>query len=148
MNQTSQAAVSPGRGCQRGFTLVELLIVVAIIGILATIAMPSMSTIPTKAKEAVLREDLFTMRSCIDQYLADKGHYPPGLQELVDDGYLRSLPVDPFTKSSESWGVEYAEAEDEEDLQPTDDEGGGPGIIDIYSGSGSVALDGSLYSEW
>ncbi len=148
MNQTRQVAVSLSRDRERGFTLVELLIVVAIIGILATIAMPSMRTVPTKAKEAVLREDLFTMRSCIDQYLADKGHYPPGLVELVDDGYLRRLPVDPFTKSSQSWGVEYAEAEDEEDLQPTDEEGGGPGIIDIYSGSNAVALDGSLYSEW
>ena len=135
---------------QRGFTLMELIIVVAIIGILATIAVPALRNAPQRAREAVLKEDLFTMRSCIDQYLGDKGHYPSSLQELVDEGYLRRVPVDPMTKSDSSWVEVFAEADDEaeEDLMPPDDEGGGPGIIDIRSGATGLGLDGTAYSEW
>jgi general secretion pathway protein G len=130
----------------RGFTLIELIVVVAIIGILATIAVPAMRNAPQKAKEAVLREDLFTMRSCIDQYLADRGHYPASLQELVSLGYMRMVPVDPITKSSGTWVEVYAEADDEKDLQPLDE--GSGGIMDIRSGAEGTALDGSSYSEW
>jgi len=131
-----------------GFTLIELIVVIAIIGILATIAMPAMKNAPQRAREAVLKEDLYQMRSSIDQYLADKGHYPSSLDELVSEGYLRRLPEDPITKSSQTWQVEYASAEEEEDLQPTDEAGGGPGIIDVHSGAEGTGLDGTPYSEW
>jgi general secretion pathway protein G len=129
----------------RGFTLIELLIVVAIIGILVSIALPAMRNAPAKAKEAVLKADLFTMRSCIDQYLADRGHYPASLDELVEKGYLRFVPVDPITKSSESWQEIPVEPSEEEELAPTEETGG---IIDVRSGAGGVGLDGTPYAEW
>jgi len=131
-----------------GFTLIELIIVVAIIGILATIAMPAMRNAPQKAKEAVLKEDLYAIRSCIDQYLADKGHYPSSMQELVDEGYLRFVPVDPITRSTSTWVEIFVDPETEDGLEPTDDSGGGPGVIDVRSGADGTALDGSAYSEW
>jgi general secretion pathway protein G len=130
-----------------GFTLIELIIVVAIIGILATIAVPAMKNAPTKAREAALKEDLFTMRSCIDQYLADKGHYPPSLEALVADGYMRRIPDDPITRSADTWEEIPASPEADESLQPN--EGGGePGIIDVRSGSKGTALDGTSYADW
>ena len=136
--------------CARGFTLIELLVVVAIVGILAAVAMPNMKNAPRRAKEAVLKEDLFQIRSCIDQYLGDHGQYPASLQELVDAGYLRFMPVDPFTESAETWVEIQAEEEDLEDLQPFDDDLGDQtqGIIDVRSGSPLIALDGSAYNEW
>jgi general secretion pathway protein G len=138
---------------ERGFTLVELIIVVAIIGILATIAVPAMQDAPVKAREAVIRADLYQMRSCIDQHLADKGVYPESLQALVDAGYLRHLPADPFTGQTEGVWLELsAEPSDIEDLEPIDDDlmpEGGFGIIDVkYADDTRVALDGSLISEW
>ncbi len=138
------------RPAEMGFTMIELIIVVAIIGILATIALPALRNAPQKAREAVLKEDLYAFRSCIDQYLADKGHYPPSIQDLVDEGYLRRIPVDPMTKSADTWVEIYAEFDDEaeEDLMPPDDLGGGPGVIDVKSGSGGVGEDGTPYSEW
>jgi len=139
------SGVSPASG---GFTLIELIVVIAIIGILATIAMPAMKHAPQRAREAVLKEDLYQMRSAIDQYLADKGHYPGSLDELVSEGYLRRIPEDPVTRSSQTWKVEYASAEDEEDLEPNGDEGGGPGIIDVRSGAEGNGLDGTPFSEW
>lgn len=129
----------------RGFTLIELIIVVAIIGILATIALPAMRNAPTKAKEAVLKADLFTIRSCIDQYLADRGHYPASLEELVERGYLRFIPVDPITKSDETWEEIPVEPSEEEELAPTEETGG---IIDVRSGAGGMGLNGTPYSEW
>lgn len=132
-----------------GFTLVELLIVVAIIGILATIALPAMQTAPIKAREAVLRADLYEIRSCIDQHLADKGYYPDSLQGLVDAGYLRFLPVDPITKSADTWIEHEAKPEDVTELEPMDEGfGSGRQISDVSSGADGVALDGTLYSEW
>ena len=125
----------------RGFTLIELLIVVAIIGIIAGIAVVQLQNAPKKARESVLKEDLYALRDCIDQYFADKGKYPESLQALVEDGYIRKIPLDPFTNTDQTWSVEHAEASDE-------DPNGGGGVIDVHSGADGTALDGSRYSEW
>jgi len=137
----------------KGFTLVELIIVIAIIGILATIAVPAMQNAPHKAREAVVRADLYQMRSCIDQHLADKGVYPESLEALVSSGYIRRIPADPWTGQTEGvWKEISAEPTDIEELEPIDDDlmpEGGFGIIDIkYADESRVALDGSLISEW
>jgi general secretion pathway protein G len=137
----------------RGFTLIELIIVVAIIGILAAIAVPNMKDAPTRAREAVVKADLYQMRSCIDQYLADKGVYPESLQALVDAGYLRFLPADPWTGETEGVWLEIAaEPTDIDELEPIEEDlmpEGGFGIIDVkYADDTRVALDGSLMSEW
>ncbi len=128
-----------------GFTLLELLVVMTIIGILAAIAVPALRDSPQRAREATLREDLFTMRSVIDQYHGDKGVFPPDLQTLVADGYLRKIPVDPMTKSAETWVLTTEEIPPEE--QSTS-EPVTPGLTDVHSGSADKALDGSLYKEW
>jgi general secretion pathway protein G len=131
-----------------GFTLLELIVVIAIIGILAAIAMPSLRQTPRRAQEAVLKTDLRTMRDVIDQFYGDKGHYPPSLEALVEDGYLRQIPIDPMTKSAETW-VAIPEEGDEEGAAETDrPEGGEPGIIDVRSGSDRLSLDGTPYEEW
>ncbi len=132
-----------------GFTLLELIIVVTVIGILATIALPNLLQTPTRANEAVLKTNLRTLRQVLDQYNGDKGYYPPSLEALVEEGYLRDVPLDPITGLAE-WGVEYDDAEvDEFEPAETDlPEGGEPGIIDVYSLSEDVSLDGTPYSEW
>jgi general secretion pathway protein G len=133
----------------RGFTLLELIIVVAIIGILAAIAMPALKDVPKRAAEAVLRSNLTTLRDVIDQHYADKGNYPPSLEALVEAGYLRTIPRDPITRSSDTWVVEYQEIGFDEEPAETDlPEGGAPGVIDVHSGSGGLSLDGEAYSEW
>ncbi len=114
---------------------------VAIIGIIAGVAAVQLRQTPQKAKEAVLKEDLFVMRDVIDQYFADKGAYPASLQVLVDEGYVRKIPIDPFTESDQTWVEEEADFVDE-------DLGSSGGIIDVHSGSTGTALDGSRYSEW
>lgn len=90
-------------GRRPGFTLLELIVVITIIGILATIALPALKNWPRRAAEAVLKTDLRTMRDVIDQYHGDKGYYPAALEELVTEGYLRAIPVDPLTKSDATW---------------------------------------------
>jgi general secretion pathway protein G len=135
------------RAAETGFTLLELIIVVAIIGILATIAMPKLLHTPDKAKEAVLRTDLRTFRDVIDQYYADKGKYPATLEALVEEGYLRSIPVDPMTKSADTWVPQFEEPN--LDSPPPESEGEvEPGIMDVHSGSEATASDGRPYSEW
>jgi general secretion pathway protein G len=115
-----------------------------IIGILAAIAVPALRHAPQRAREATLREDLFSMRSVIDQFHGDKGAYPPDLQTLIAQGYLRKIPVDPMTKSAETWVLAYEEASPD---QPPD-AAAPPGIIDVHSGSADQALDGTLYKDW
>lgn len=118
-----------------GFTLIEMMIVMAIIGILLTIAQPQFQQYTTRAREAVLKENLFTIRDVIDQYYADKGRYPDSLQELVDNRYIRKIPDDPFTKSSETWVAASPDT-------------GESGIPDVHSGSDLIGLDGTPYNEW
>ncbi len=125
----------------RGFTLIELLVVIAIIGIIVTVASGQYQRSIHKAKEAVLREDLYIMRTAINQYFADKGKYPQDLRALVDDSYLKAIPVDPITGSADSWRTEEAQP-DEKDITQE------PGIADVKSGAEGTALDGSSFSEW
>lgn len=122
-------------GRWRGFTFVELMVVLAIIAVLLTIALPRYFSGLERAQEAVLKEDLFTMREAIDDYYVDKGRYPSSMANLVEDRYLRKIPVDPITQSDESWIV-IGLPED-----PTV-------IYDIRSGAIGEASDGSLYYEW
>ena len=126
---------------RRGFTLIELLVVIAIIGILAVVASAQYQRSITKAKEAVLKEDLYIMRSSINQYFADKGKYPADLRSLVEDRYLREIPPDPITRSTETWVTEMAEV-DESDISIE------PGIADVRSGAEGIATDGTSYAEW
>ena len=132
-----------------GFTLMELIIVIAVIGILATIALPALKDVPRRAAEAVLKSDLTIFRDVIDQFHGDKGHYPPTLDALVEAGYLRTLPRDPITRSTDTWQVVYEELELEEPPAETDlPEDLQPGIIDVHSGSALISLSGTPYSEW
>lgn len=129
------------RGAAAGFTLIELLVVVAIIGIVVTVAAGQYVRSIQKAKEAVLKEDLYIMRQAINQFFADKQKYPSDLQALVEERYLRAIPVDPVTNSPETWVTEAA-ATDERDISTE------PGISDVRSGAEGAALDGTSYSEW
>jgi len=141
----SGAARRARGGAQAGFTLIELLIVVAIIGILATMAVVQLRQTPQRAKEAALKEDLYVLRNIIDQYFTDKGKYPDSLQALVDDGYIRKIPVDPMTDSETTWVEEQSGGGAEEDQDDPSLQGG---IADVKSGSDGSALDGTSYSDW
>lgn len=132
-----------GKPKRSGFTLIELIIVFALIGILVSLALPQYKYATKKAKEAVLKEDLYILRKLIDQYFSDKGKYPPSLQALVDEGYLRRIPVDPFTGSDQTW------EEIREELSPEDIlSGREAGVIDVRSGSKEIAIDGTPYNTW
>jgi general secretion pathway protein G len=145
---SSDRAFGSRRCAQAGFTLLELIIVVAVIGILATIAMPRLLLAPERAKEAVLKTNLRTFRSVIDQYYADKGKYPASLETMVEEGYLRSVPVDPITRSADTWVLVYEELAPEEELPGEDGELAGPGVVDVRSGAPGGGRDGRPYSEW
>ena len=130
---------------KRGFTLIELLVVMAILGILVAVAVPQLQKAPIRAKEATLREDLFTFRTCLDQFYADKGHYPDTLQTLVTEKYIRKIPIDPFTQSADTWQT-VMEEPDPSDPASADQP---PGIVDVKSGSKMVSqIDKTAYNTW
>jgi|CXWL01.1.fsa_nt_gi general secretion pathway protein G len=133
-----------------GFTLLELIIVIAIIGILATIALPSLIHQPHRAAEAVLRTNLLALRDSIKQYYADKGHNPTTLDALVEGHYWeKGLPRDPMTGKNDTWIPIYEEADpDQPPAESEQSAEGGPGIIDVISGAPGTSLDGTPFSEF
>jgi general secretion pathway protein G len=126
---------------ESGFTLMELMIVMMIIGILTTLAIPSFNAAIKSAREAVLKEDLRVMRSAIDSYTMDKQKAPQSLDDLVQEGYLKVIPKDPMTQSSESWVTDVSDSL--HTLDQTD-----PGIDDVHSGSQETGSDGQPYATW
>ncbi len=125
---------------KKGYTLLELMIVVAIVGILVSLAIPNFQQSAMKAKETALKQNLFTMRAILDQYYADRGDYPVNLEALVEAKYLRAIPMDPLTKSSTTWTEIYEEQEEGDDSPA--------GVYDVKSGSDDVAGDGTPYKDW
>ena len=126
----------------RGFTLIEMLVVVAMIGILAAVAVGQYQKSILKSKEAVLKENLFVMRSQINNYFADKGEYPFDLQALVEARYLKKVPQDPITRSSDTWIVTQSDVGNEEDISQEQ------GIEDVQSGSDKTSTEGTPYADW
>jgi general secretion pathway protein G len=127
-------------GKRRGFTFVELMVVITIIVILISMAIPIYNRSIIRAKESVLANNLFTLRTVIDQYSYDKGKAPQALQDLVTEGYLQKLPVDPMTGNNQSWKTVMEDAS--QSVSQSE-----PGIFDVHSGSDKVGLDGVAYSE-
>jgi general secretion pathway protein G len=141
MNSGTHRRSKEHRSKERGFTLIEMIIVISIIMILTGIAVPIFKLHLLNAREAVLREDLYTMRNAIDQYTNDKVKAPQDLNDLVTAGYMARIPVDPVTRSSETWQV------DQEDVLLSVDQTA-PGISNVHSGSNLVGTDGTAYSSW
>jgi general secretion pathway protein G len=141
-------------GAQQGFTLLEMIIVVAIIGILAAIAMPRLKDMPMRANEVVLKNNLHTLRDVLDQYYGDKGHYPGTLEALVKEGYMRAIPIDPITKSNATWVLVREEPDPDHPTPETnsadnaDNPDNTPGIVDVHSGSPGISFSGTPYAEW
>ena len=124
-----------------GFTMIELMIVCSIIAILASIAVGNYQHSVWRAREAVLRNDLFTLRSSIDQYTLDKQKAPQSLQDLVTAGYIKAIPKDPITNSTDTWVTEQ-----EDSLMAIDQTA--PGIVDVHSGSDAESTEGTTYNTW
>jgi general secretion pathway protein G len=125
----------------RGFTFVELMVVITIIVILVTMAIPIYNNTIRRSKESVLKNNLFTLRTVIDNYTYDKQKAPQSLQDLVSEGYLRDIPMDPMTGSNQSWRTIMEDASQSVNQSE-------PGIFDVKSGSDKMGLDGTPYSEW
>jgi general secretion pathway protein G len=128
-----------GKVKMAGFTLLELMIVISIIIVLAAVTLPQYQKTIMHTREAVLKEDLRSMRSLIDQFAADKGRLPQSLDDLVSGGYMREIPVDPFT-GQKDWAV--TTGEDPNSLQ------GETGVTDVHSASAETSTEGTAYSEW
>ena len=126
---------------RRGFTLIELMIVMSVVTILISVAVPMYTRTVTRSKESVLKSNLFTIRTVIDEYTYDKGKAPQSLQDLVQEGYLRAVPVDPMTGSAETWKIVMEDA-------TTSVNQNEPGIFDVRSGSDKTSLEGTPYAEW
>jgi general secretion pathway protein G len=126
---------------RRGFTFVELMVVITIILILVTMAIPIYQKSILRAKESVLKNNLFTLRTVIDNYTYDKEKAPQNLHDLVSEGYLRDIPVDPMTGNNQSWKTIMEDAS--QSLNQSE-----PGIFDVRSGSDKMSLDGTPYTEW
>ena len=126
---------------RNGFTLIEMMIVMAIIAILVSIAVPIYNRAVLRSKESVLRNNLFTMRTLLDEYTYDKQKAPQSLQDLVSEGYLRAVPMDPITNSADTWKIIMEDPNDA--MDPTD-----PGIYDVRSGADKTSLEGTQYSDW
>jgi general secretion pathway protein G len=126
---------------ERGFTLIELMVVAAILIVLAGLGLVQYRNSVVRARESVLKEDLFRMRDAIDQYYADKMQYPSTLDTLVSDGYMRKVPDDPFTMSSSTWQTVPSEPD------PSNPKAA-PGVYDVKSGSEATALDSTKYADW
>lgn len=129
------------RSGSRGFTLIELMIVMAIMGIILSMAVPIYQKSIIRSKESVLKQNLFTLRQVIDEYTYDKQKAPQSLQDLVQQGYLRAIPVDPMTGSDSSWRIIMEDAMNSTSQNE-------PGIFDVRSGSEAKSLEGTLYSDW
>jgi len=129
------------RGGWHGFTLIELMIVMAIIAVLMSIAVPIYTRSIIRAKESVLKNNLFTLRTVIDEYTYDKQKAPQSLQDLVEQGYLRQIPGDPITGTADSWKIIMEDAQSS--VSQTE-----PGIFDVRSGSDKMSLEGTPYSDW
>jgi general secretion pathway protein G len=129
------------RSGSRGFTLIELMIVMAIMGIIISMAVPIYQKSIIRSKESVLKQNLFTIRQVIDEYTYDKQKAPQSLQDLVQQGYLRSIPVDPMTGSDNSWRIIMEDAMNSTSQNE-------PGIYDVRSGSEGKSLEGAPYSDW
>jgi len=141
MNVIRQFTKSRTRQLNAGFTMIELLVVLALIVILASMGMAQYRSSVVHAKESVLKDDLFKMRDAIDQYYADKNQWPSALDALVSEGYLRKLPEDPFTKSASTWQTVPAEPDPNNPSAEV-------GVYDVKSGSEGTALDGTKYADW
>jgi general secretion pathway protein G len=133
--------VKSSKNRSRGFTLIELMVVMSIILILVSISIPIYNQSITRAKEAVLKDTLFTLRNLINQYTLDKQKAPQSLEDLVTGGYLKQIPKDPFTQSNETWQTE------QEDVLLSADQTE-PGITDVHSGSSMTSTDGTAYNTW
>jgi general secretion pathway protein G len=139
--QLRRTAYPRRSGREGGWTLIELMIVISIVMILASLALTQYRNSVTTAREAALRSDLFFMRDAIDQYYADKGKYPDSLSSLVSEGYLRAIPMDPIERNADMWQTTQAEP-------APGSSSANAGIYDVKSGSSKTALDGSRYSDW